>query len=378
MERREHRAQIQRLEQLAAKEKLSTDEKKEARRIIGDLEAHYGKLGARVDETAGKIEGMAAALRALNGAMAGWTTRQVQARIDELRDNISELRTESRSLLESGESLLSMLTGYGPGLTDEEVQERVEQIGEKQAEYMRRIEKLRERLRDLKEDASNEDALTGGDGPSLGDALENTSHLANATEDWERKVHRLKLQHIEDRYAREKKLIDEKYAHEIKKARDAGASEEVIGLIYEAHWAETSGVDLRRKWEREESAAGIQDRLEEARIRATRDGVDERLALLRREFHREMKEAAGMTGLAGRMQDQLRELYGLNARELLEGARGGSRRAVSVAGTFAAGALGGLGGQRKADRMIGELEDIRRHLRSLDERAARGRLVFSG
>lgn len=81
-----------RLQELAdIEDPLSNDEIREAQMLIDELEGKYGKLGITIDETAGKINGMAQAQAILNREMA-------QKEIDALEERKKALEAQKKAL----------------------------------------------------------------------------------------------------------------------------------------------------------------------------------------------------------------------------------------------------------------------------------------
>ena len=88
-ERASDQAKMNRLQTLAAKQKLTNDEMVEARTITADLESRYGKLGITFNDTAKSISKVAEALELLNKQQSAGAVRDIDAEIAEKRRNIS-------------------------------------------------------------------------------------------------------------------------------------------------------------------------------------------------------------------------------------------------------------------------------------------------
>jgi TP901 family phage tail tape measure protein len=94
--RRQHQAQFRELQTLADKQSLSNDEMARAETIISSLEKVYGDLGIRVNKTTGEIEGMSKAQTTLNKRMSSAAKAEANAALAEARANLGELRREQR------------------------------------------------------------------------------------------------------------------------------------------------------------------------------------------------------------------------------------------------------------------------------------------
>ena len=89
---------MERLQQLADKEKLSNAEMAEAEKLSNQLKSRYGNLGIAVDKAAGSINLAADAQDRFNAAMKQQALQQVEQEMLELRKNIRELGEENESL----------------------------------------------------------------------------------------------------------------------------------------------------------------------------------------------------------------------------------------------------------------------------------------
>jgi hypothetical protein len=85
---------LQRLQQLADKQRLNTQEMSEANGIIAELESRYGRLGVSINTTTGQIEGMTDAQKRLNAAMRAQENAQLNKEILEAEKNLKILEKE--------------------------------------------------------------------------------------------------------------------------------------------------------------------------------------------------------------------------------------------------------------------------------------------
>jgi hypothetical protein len=88
---------MQRLQQLAEMQSLSSSEMEEAKSIASLLEGTYGALGISIDSVTGKITGMTGAQQKLNAAMKAQQMQDWQNTIDEARANLDILNRERNS-----------------------------------------------------------------------------------------------------------------------------------------------------------------------------------------------------------------------------------------------------------------------------------------
>ena len=89
---------MERLQQLADKEKLNNAEMQEAEKLSNQLKSRYGALGITIDKAAGSISMATDAQERFNAAMKAQALQQVEAEMAELQKNIRELGEENKSL----------------------------------------------------------------------------------------------------------------------------------------------------------------------------------------------------------------------------------------------------------------------------------------
>ena len=146
---------MERLQQLAEKEKLSNAEMEEAEKLTNTLQGRYGNLGIAIDRTANSISIAADAQDRFNEAMKAQAIHQIEAEIAEMRNNLRELDEENKSLCGFWINTWNTIT-FRMGKSSEEI----EKNGEKISETMQKIAEARERLAAIK--GGDKDALTGG------------------------------------------------------------------------------------------------------------------------------------------------------------------------------------------------------------------------
>lgn len=146
---------MERLKQLAEKQKLSNVELAEAENLIGKLKAKYGDFGAGIDAVAGKLTLAADAQEKLNELMKRATLSDLEAEIAEYQTNIKELHKEDESLMSYwNHNMWSRITGK-----QADAIKQLEINGDRAVEQMKKIGAARERMKALQ--GGNLDALTG-------------------------------------------------------------------------------------------------------------------------------------------------------------------------------------------------------------------------
>lgn len=100
-QRRTTQLQLERLQQLSDKQRLTNDEMDEAAHLIQNLQSRYGDLGLSVDRAAGSIIGLADAQSKVNDLMRQAAKLDITAAMSELETNIAEVRKELQSFFES-------------------------------------------------------------------------------------------------------------------------------------------------------------------------------------------------------------------------------------------------------------------------------------
>jgi hypothetical protein len=235
---------IDRLARLGEAERLGATQITEARGLIGQLEAVYGSLGLRVDETTGKLIGFADAQAAVNERMREAAEAQIRSQIIEKEGNQDQRRQEMESI---GGGLMGKFRGapnyYGGRLDTLQREGKAEQA---------EINALYKRLGALHD--GGREALTGGAGglPGLADqaaaaqeaiddaaAKSREESLRRAEEQMKRELARLQIEvTTTDELERQLKLLDleRKYALE-----EEGANANLINRLFDQKKALAAG-----------------------------------------------------------------------------------------------------------------------------------------
>lgn len=148
---------MERLEQLAEKEKLSAAEMDEAEKIAGQLQSRYGDLGIGLDRMSGKLSMATDAQDRFNEAMKQQAIHQIEAEINELSNNISELYKENESLCGVWVNTWNVITFRG-----DKAAKDIEANGEKISAAYEKMRAAQARLNAIK--GGDKDAVTGGKG----------------------------------------------------------------------------------------------------------------------------------------------------------------------------------------------------------------------
>ena len=412
-------ALIDRLVELADKQRMSTDEMKEAHSIINTLRDQYGNLGISIDETTGKIDGMTGAQGRLNDAMRAAAEMQLADELEEQRRNIQALKDEQESL-QGVRGVLATVAGYaapvaavvaaGPDL----VPDMVDEVGHKIKTATIEANVLQARLDALR--AGDSAAITGvlpeeatdtetgqGTDPATGQAAA-TAAAGNASDEerWARRAEQLRLQAIEERGFREKGLIDERYKHEIAKAKEAGASAKQLADIEKARSLEFQASDKAAFEDSQAVKARAVKDAQAVKARAVEDAERKRVAIINQRADLDddiarikidmsdmtdaEKQIAHLTrdrdqGFAGTtdvaVRGKIEERLNLQIEQIQAGSNEAFKRADPSAGTFSATEAGrGMGGGSAMDRVADNTKRMVAGIDTLNRTARRSKLVF--
>ena len=161
---------MQRLQQLARKQKLSNAEMDEANRLTKVLQGRYGNLGISINATAKSLTIAADAQDRLNEAMKKLALQQVQDEIYELQANMRKLDRENEALQHwSHYNLWSKMSG---GM--QEALDKMESNVDQQQVLMGKIATLRQRAKAIMD--GDKQAVSGKD-KDTDDSLD--SNIAN-------------------------------------------------------------------------------------------------------------------------------------------------------------------------------------------------------
>ena len=264
---------MERLQQLAEKEKLSNAEMEEAEKLSNQLQGRYGNLGVAIDHTTKSITLAADAQERFNEAMKAQAIHQIEAEIAEMRKNIRELDKENESLTGFWVNAWNTIT-FRMGKSAEEIGKN----GEKISETMKKIAEARERLNAIK--GGDKDALSGGktEKEKLEEKVTQGREEKGASRDEAERAAK-KVAEIEKKLSREQRTELENEISDIRELRDEYKRLLETVLSYEKS----------KKQKDAEKIADLEGRLAEA------DAVAEKRiataeAKAKRKFDKEVKE----------------------------------------------------------------------------------------
>lgn len=261
---------MQRLQQLAGKQSLTNAEMAEAERLSAVLRGRYGDLGISIDRVAGKLDMATDSQDRFNAALRKATLAQLDAEIQEHRNNIRELEKENDSLTSSwsGAAWDYVSSGFDSNVLSDKVQKNFDKISVER----KKLEALL--LRRNAAAGGDSGALTGKtETEALQEAIQADSQAALATQsDAEQAAKR--LAEIERRLRRENQTSLENEIEDIRDLRDEYKQLIETMLDYEHSRADA---DEARIAELEEKLARA-DEEADARVEAARSKRRQELA----------------------------------------------------------------------------------------------------
>lgn len=285
---------IDKLQRLAQQERLTNQQREEARDTIKALEERYGHLAISFDRVTGSLHGVGEAMKNVNAIMR-------QRAVTDLMKEIKALRAEAIDIFTVSFA------------NDDIIGVRRQQ--EVLRQYEDRLTKIRELLRQIH-------AIQGGDTGALAGRSDATGlppgpevaplpdfsgeDMMRQAEDWARRVHQLRLELIQDEHERETALLNERYDHEVELAK---ANSDMIAQIEEARGLELQALALKNQQaialsqqQAAEQAAQMQEQInadnrgeqqtvDELRLRIMKKGMDLELGLLDMQERRALEDA---------------------------------------------------------------------------------------
>ena len=418
---------MERLEQLAEKERLSNAEMDEAERLANQLQARYGSLGVGVDRMAGSITLAADAQEKFNAAMKAQAIHQIEAEIAEMGRNLRELDEENRSLEGFWVNAWNTITFRMDKAWDE-----IAKNGDRQIGIMEKMAEARKRLAAIRD--GDEDALAGGkpEKERLQEKVEtgrsersasadDADKAAKKAADIERKLIRETRSELENEISDIQELRDE-YKELIrtmldfeksKRTRDAEKIADLEGRLAEADATAERRIRIaeekaRKKMDDEvkdlqsgfdETAEGIARRRDEGETdrrvdAALKDDAAAGMKLLadlisqskvaaqqaKAEFARALSDAQAGGTVTDEERERIRKAQ--DAYSLAEGlvdkyadrlraaqaeTERGVRNATKPQGTFSAQAAAALRGGQMEQRMLTATQEIERHTKRTAE-----------
>jgi hypothetical protein len=363
--RKSDQQQLQRLGQLAGKEKLTQGQMQEAQGILEDLSGRYGKLGVYLDATTGKLQGVAQAQNKLNAAMKQQALEQVNNEMAETGKNMSELSKEYNSFWTT--------------------KARKSEIALKYAEEMKKLQSLQGRKDTIRMNVKG--GLTGDYTKTPEATAFKNDAAAQEEQGWIRKLNQLKLEMIADEHERSKALIQERYQFEMQQAEEAGASAATIGAIQQAQALELKKLEMERTAKLVEQAAQQKQIADAARqqaldqlqydkavleieVRPDLTDVQKEMERLKLDFAKDTAEAVSM-GIDPEIVRQLYELKGVAAQMNPDDK---TKAGLKSMGTFSGVAAQGLG-SGVMDRIAKATEETAKNTRKISEKST---MTFGG
>jgi len=251
VQRQQDIAKVKTLEQYGKRAQLSQDEMANAEALIADLTDRYGDLGVAVDKAAAKVTGTADRLgdpaMGLAGRAAGAMGARAALETQTELDKINEALSRSAGLADSDSRKMAAADVKALEARRVALEARIKGIAQAQASGATYSPEL----------------LTGASESEILDKRLMTAEQAAAAElDWARRVEVMRIEAIENEAERARKLIDDRYDHEIARAKEAGANQALIDSMNAARGLELAKAAADAKRRSEEEAA-----LETARMR---------------------------------------------------------------------------------------------------------------
>jgi TP901 family phage tail tape measure protein len=349
--------QMAELDRLSQKNRLNNEEQARAKKIIQELSDSYGNLGIRLDATTGRLSGVAEAQARVNTMMKA----QAATAVDSAMAESMERAAKAKERIDTGVNLSSALS-VAVGMAPDEVAAAEKRLADEEALQAR----LRKRLEDINAGAAG--ALTGGEKPGGPSAEESAAKAADvaakAQIDQAHKLASIRIGLIKDQYDRERAAIDEKWAYEIAKAKEAGEETASLETLRDAELdaarvkMERSSAEENakaRKKASEDAAAAEKKRADDNRqlqddvIRAEIEAAglpenEKQRALLDLSQRREREQAAA----AGLDMDlvsrkQAAEQDALQRQQTIKDGAAAAEQKIGTAGTFSAFAAARMG-----------------------------------
>jgi len=357
-------ARMDRIKELAAKERMNNEEMQEAKGLIETLTNRYGDLGLRIDETTGKLHGEATAWSRLVKARREAALAALKAELAEIDTNIN-LKRKQTGRYGAGHWLLGQ-TGLGPTLED--LEREVQNLDLNRSAV---IQKMRAINGDDETAAraamtGSEAGATGGAGSGSaggagnGGARAVAQTAADEEEKLRERLHDLRIAQIEDETQRELDAITARYDRELaemeRAAKEKGKtlSQTTLDLHHEARGMEYDAVHQKAQAALDEANANRRLHNEELALELQYEGAELEREMLALEERRALEAAER----AGENLDLVREEYHLRRQiaERAASAREEASERLRTAGTFSPFEVSGLGTRSLQERIASATE----------------------
>ena len=281
-----HLAQLERLQKLAAQEKLTAAEQVEAQNIVNSLNGAYGSLGLGIDTITGKLNMATGAQQKLNDAMKAATLAELDAEMAEVQANLKELEKENEALMSYwNHNLWSQISGR-----QEEAVGKIEANGDRAVAYRKKLGALRQRKQAVEQEKPG--ATTGEDGKPVATTAENVAaekaKRQQASDDADAAAKR--VAEIDKKLARERKTELENEIDDIIELRDE--YKKLIQTMLDFEKSKPEAEQDKKKIAELEGKLAEADKVAEDRIAKAREKSAEKMKKDVEEYQRRFEESA--------------------------------------------------------------------------------------
>ena len=362
-----------RLAELRTKQRLTNVELSEATGLATELAAAYPELADAIDQVGKKAGSTTALLRGMRTAMTERTKGALADQLKKERDRLSALYESGAGALAAKErtkkfpkTFREWVPEAGPRWrhTPEMMQEEFQNLQRQAATLPAVQQQISATSATINRLDAALKALSQHTGPSIwqravGDVTDALAQAQSAYREFIEKnaglvmdLRVVRAGGIEDPKARELELVRLRYEKEVEAARKAGQD---IKLVEAAREEELAQIRKKYQDERVKSEQDLQQELAELRIRATKTGWQEELALLKLQEQQEL-EAAGKSGVdPAKVGEKFDLLRGMSIKQAMSNIKPPE---LAVRGTFNAAAMQSLQGGDAAERVADSAEEL--------------------
>ncbi|GAF76239.1 unnamed protein product, partial [marine sediment metagenome] len=247
--------------------------------LMSKLENRYDNLGLSIDETTGKVIGLADANEVLSKKMKGAMVTHLEKVISDLTKEVDKLRERHAALY------WSVFKPFRGGT--------LKRVGQEFHDALDKLSEYREELKRLQEVEKEGEDETDIRARILAEqrAKQEASEL---TLNWERKIAELKIQGIENEAQRSLAAIDLRYDYEVEKAADNVAAIDLMdrSRILELQYAMDKATKIQQELEKTRLTAveSWEMKIARIKIRGIEDEKKRRLAEMDLRYKYERKK----------------------------------------------------------------------------------------
>ncbi len=272
---------MERLQQLAEKQKLSTAEMAEAESLTSKLSSKYGEFGASIDKVADKLNLATDAQNKLNEAMKKAAIAELDSEISEMQANLGELKNENEALLSYwNHNVMSLVTGK-----QSESVAKIATNGDKAVAYQQKIDALKQRKKAIQ--LGDEDAITGESSSTTTAENVETEKQKKATSLQENADAQARVAQIDKQLSRERQTALQNEIADINALRDEYKSLVQAMLDYEQSKADNLQ-DKKRIAELESKLVDA-DKIAEERIAQAQEKASAEFSSIESSFNKNAK-----------------------------------------------------------------------------------------